>query len=442
MNKASIKKLVTSVIIVVVVATGSYILYITKFKSKTTSQNKFITEKVTKGTMNVTVTGTGTVSSASTKDIVIPNNGALANFSVSTGSIITKGTTIANVVAPNLASQINIDTLKLNQAKQQLSQTQNQGSSQVQNDQAKITESQQKLSEDSANAKTSQSTIDSDNIAVSQAQSTLNNDTNTQNNNIANQNINIQQAQNTLNNDLSTQSSQTIVAPISGTFENVSNQNGDTVQSGKVLGTIEDLSNLQLQVPIDELDISKVQVGQSVSISFDDIKGKTFTGSVTSIPDNGTTSNNVTTYNVLVSINNPSQIKLGMNANVTINVQSKDNALMVPSEAIQTINGKKYILEANSSSKQNSYSRKNSSSSGNASNSSGKLVEVQTGLTNQTDVEITSGAADGQSVLVKLPNVSSTTSGKSGSASGKSGYGGGSSFSGGMGGSGFGGGNR
>lgn len=432
MNKILIKKIVIPVTIVIVISFTGYFVYKTKFSSQTSSTNRFITEKVTKGTMNVTVTGTGTVLSAATKDIAIPNNGTLANFSLSAGSTITKGSTIATVVDKTLASQISIDKLKLNQAQQQLSSVQ-------QTDQAKITEAQQKLSEDSSNSKTPSSTIDSDNTNIQQAQNALTNDTNAQN-------INIQQAQNTLNNDLTQQSSETIVAPISGTLENVSNQNGDTVQSGKTLGTIEDLTNLNIQVPIDELDISKVKVGQSVNISFEDIKNQTFTGSVVSIPDNGTTSNNVTTYNVLVSINNPSQIKLGMNANVTVNVQSKANALMVPSDAIQTINGKKYILEATNSSKQ--YSGSSSYSKGNSSNSKGKLVEVQTGLTNQSDVEIVSGASAGQNVLVKLPNVSSSMSGKSGNSySGKSGSNGsgfsgsgmGSSFSGG---SSFGGGSR
>lgn len=443
MNRASLKKLIISALILVVIAGGGYYLYATKFKASSTAQSRYITEQASTGTINVTVTGTGAVSSQATSDVIIPANGTLSNFKVTTGSIITQGTSLGSVVDSSLNNQVTTDQLKLSQAKQQLTQLQQKQANDASLDQAKINQAKQQLAEDQANPKIDQSTIDKDNNDITTAQNALTNDTNSDNNNIANQNLTIQQAQTTLNNDNTSLSKDNIIAPISGTFENVANGNGDTVQSGKTLGTIVDLTKLQVQVAVDELDISKVKVGQKANITFADVAGKTYTGTVASIPDSGTTSNNVTTYNVVVTIDDSTGLKLGMNGNVTINVQTKDNIVMVPSAAIQTINGNKYVLEASSNgsgSSNSSYSgnsKGSSSYSGGGKNaqSAGKLVEIQTGISNQNYVEVTSGLDDGQKVLVKLPSVSSSSS----SGGGRGGFGGGGSFGGG---SGFGGGGK
>jgi HlyD family secretion protein len=450
MNRASIKKLIVSAVILVVLAGGGYYLYTTKFKTNTATQSRYLPQTATTGTINVTVTGTGSVSSQSTQDVVIPNNGTLTNFKVTTGSIITAGTSLGSVVDPTLQPQIQTDQLKLNQAKQQLTQLQQKETADTTSDQSKINEANQQLTEDQANPKIDQATIDKDNNAITDANNTLTNDTNTDNNNIANQNITIQQAQATLNNDNTTLSKENMIAPISGTFENVANQNGDTVQSGKTLGTIMDLSKLEVVVSVDELDISKVQVGQKATISMPDVPGKTYTGTVASIPDSGTTTNNVTNYNVVITLDDSTGLKLGMNGNVTINVQTKNNVVMVPSTAIITRGGNKYVMEPSSSS--NSSSSQNRSSSygggqngsgsyggGKIGQSAGKLVEVQTGISNQNDVEITSGLEAGQKILIQLPSISSSTSSRSGGGmGGYGGYGGGGM--GGYGGGGFGGG--
>jgi HlyD family secretion protein len=452
MNRASLKKIIISALIVVVIAGGGYYLYVTKFKTKTTTSSRYITEQATKGTLKVTVAGTGSVSSASTKDISIPSSGTLTGFKVSTGSAITQGTSIGSVTDSSLQTQITTDQNKLTEAKQQLTQLQQKSSTDNQSDQSKITQANDQLTQDKANPKVDQATLDKDNGAVTDAQNALSNDTLSDNNSISNQNLTIQQAQATINNDYSTLSKDNIIAPISGTFENVANANGDSVQSGKTLGTIMDLTHLELQVAIDELDISKIALGQKVDITFADVPGKKYTGTVAGIPDSGTSTNSVTTYNIAVTIDDSTGLKLGMNANASINVQSKDNVIMVPSNAIQTVNGNKYVMEPSTSSSSSASSgsgsgsasgyggRSGSYSSGSGSSgskSAGKLVEVQTGISNQNDVEITSGLAEGQSLLVQLPNVSTTTSSSSRSGSGGSGFGGGSGFSGG---SGFGGG--
>lgn len=451
MNRASLKKIIISALIFVVIAGGGYYLYVTKIKAKVATQTRYITEQATKGTLKVTVSGTGAVSSASTKDVIIPSNGTLTNFKVSTGSAITQGTSLGSVVDSNLQNQIKTDQSKLAEAKQQLTQAQQKSSSDSQSAQAKITQASDQLTEDKAKPNIDQATLDKDNNAISDAQNSLTNDSNSDNNSITNDNLAIEQAQSTVDNDNTTLNKENMIAPISGIFENVANGNGDSVQSGKTLGTIMDLTHLQLQVAVDELDISKIALGQKVDLTFADVPSKNYTGTVASIPDSGTSTNSVTTYNIVVTIDDSTGLKLGMNANASINVQSKDNTLMLPSNAIQTVSGKKYVMEpsTSSTSTSSSYGSGGSSSKYGSSSSSsrsggtkaGKLVEVQTGISNQNDVEITSGLSEGQKVLVQLPTVS--TSASSSRSGGGSGFGGGSGLgSGSAGGSGFGGGSR
>ena len=445
MNRASIKKLIIAVLVVAALSGVSYFTYTKFFTKKSSAQSRYLPETASVGTINVTVAGTGTVVSATTKDIFATGNGTLSNFSLKVGSTVKQGDSVGTIADSNIDNQIIQDQAKLDQAKAQLTQLAASTNLKLQQDQLALNGDNTKLA-----ALTKQADIDAQNIAIQKDQNAIDSDTNSGNSSISNQKIAIQQAQNTLTNDLATKAKENLTAPITGTVVTVASQNGDTLQSGKSIATVEDLSNLQLTVPVDELDIDKVKAGQKVDISFADIKDKKYTGSVVSLSLLGKTTNNVTTYDVLVSIDNPDSIKLGMNANVTINVDSKDNALMVPSEAIQTSNGKKYVMvpSTTSGTDQNSFgggggssqsgSRGNSNGYSGSRNGStrtaaaGKRVEVQTGLSNENDVEITSGLKAGDKVLVTIPTVSSNSQTKqSGNSAFGSGSFGGGGFSGG-----------
>lgn len=450
MNRTSLKKIIIPIVIVAIISGGSYYAYNKYSNSKATSQSRSITMTATKGSISVSVQGTGTVVSSASKDIVAAGSGTLTNFPIQLGSVVKQGDSLGYINDSSINNQIQTDQMKLTQAQQQLTQITNQANYQAQTDQLKLTQAQTQLSQ-----MTKQSDIDNENITIQQLQNTLNNDNTTKTQNINNQNATIQQLQNTLNNDITTKNNLNLTVPISGTVTALNNQNGDTVQNGKTIATVQDLNHLQLNVAVDELDINKIQVGQKTDITFDDIQGKTFTGSVASIAYTGQTSNNVTTYNVVVTIDNPSGIKIGMNGNVNIQVQNKDNVIMVPTEAIQTRNGKKYVMEPTSSSSDtssgsgsnrqgNGYGGNGGQRGGNgqsgsygggnrASSSGGKLVEIETGIENQNDVEVTSGLQEGQKVLVQLPNISSSGSqGRSGAGGrgGNSGLGGGGGFGG------------
>jgi len=187
---------------------------------------------------------------------------------------------------------------------------------------------------------------------------------------------------------------------------------------------------MKVKVAVDELDISSVAVGQKATIKFDAYTDKTFTGTVESAAQTGTTTNDTTTYDVVVSINNPTGIRLGMNANVTIAVQSKEDAIVVPEEALVEINNKKYVRVSDTS---DSNSGQNSSTSS-TTQSNSELVQITTGIETENYIEVTKGVTVGQSVLVQLPSSSSSTTTQRG-MSGMGGLGGGTrgSYSGGSG---------
>ncbi|ADQ06206.1 efflux transporter, RND family, MFP subunit [Caldicellulosiruptor hydrothermalis 108] len=147
-----------------------------------------------------------------------------------------------------------------------------------------------------------------------------------------------------------------IKAPFDGVVTNINFKKGDNIKAGEVLATVFDNKNLVFRVDIDELDIAKIKVGQKVNITVDalpETQTNPLTGKVSKIPLEGTTQNGVTTYSVTISIDNPKNLKIGMNANAEIIVNQKQDVLMVPLEAVQKF-GNRYFVFVKSSSQNSS----------------------------------------------------------------------------------------
>ena len=166
----------------------------------------------------------------------------------------------------------------------------------------------------------------------------------------------------------------------------------------------------------------------------------------------GITTNSVTTYNVIVSIDAADGVKTGMTTSADISVQAKTNVVMIPIEAIQGSGNYQYVTvkTAGNSSDNSSNSSNSSNNSGNSSNgnsagngfqrsknggggitsiaSSGVTRKrIQIGLENENYAEVTSGLNEGDTVLVAIIKSSSTSSTKATNPlGGSSGYGGGS----------------
>jgi len=130
------------------------------------------------------------------------------------------------------------------------------------------------------------------------------------------------------------ESTKSVKAPISGTIVEKYYKQGETSESGKPLCIIYDLSCLTVTVSVDELDISKVSLGQHAVITADAVSGREYSGVVTRVGVNGTVGNGVTTYPVDIRIDETEGLLPGMNIDATIVVAESSDALAIPSGAV------------------------------------------------------------------------------------------------------------
>ncbi|MFO8145315.1 MAG: efflux RND transporter periplasmic adaptor subunit [Candidatus Syntrophosphaera sp.] len=149
--------------------------------------------------------------------------------------------------------------------------------------------------------------------------------------NLSNAQLRLQTAQKNLNNA-------TIRSPIDGVIVARNVNEGQTVAasfSSPTLFTIaNNLDKMQISANVDEADIGKIEVGMLVEFSVDAYPGEDFAGSVQQIRLNSVVEQNVVSYSVIIDAANPEHKLLpGMTSNVTIIVQSKDDAMRVPAMA-------------------------------------------------------------------------------------------------------------
>ena len=177
----------------------------------------------------------------------------------------------------------------------------------------------------------------------------------------------------------------TMVAPFDGTVISVGAEKGDLVSSGTIIVTLADLSTLRVRAIVDETDISKVEIGQQVEVTFDAFPGLSFLGQVLEVPLQGTLSQNVLTYEVPVSLEGAEGValKTGMTANLNIVGGRRENALLVPAMAVQQGEEGNVVMVQDTP------------------QGPSVATRVQVGLSDGTYVEIVSGLIEGDRVLVQ-----------------------------------------
>ena len=137
-------------------------------------------------------------------------------------------------------------------------------------------------------------------------------------------------------------------SPMNGTISDVNAMVGDQVNAGTVSFRIDDLSHMLVDVPVAEVDINRVKVGQPAILTFDAVSGKQYNGKVTDVSSFGTPSNGVVNFTVTVELTDgDDQVHPGMTAAVNITVEQLTNVLLVPNRAVRLQDGKRivYILE-------------------------------------------------------------------------------------------------
>jgi len=191
-----------------------------------------------------------------------------------------------------------------------------------------------------------------------------------------------------------------ITSPISGTIIDKNYKVGDTVESGKVLCTIYDMSFLTMTLDVDELDVANVSVGQEVSITADAVKGKSYAGVITKVSVAGTTKSGVTTYPVTIRIDEAAGLMPGMNVDAKIVIKQVENVLSIPSDAL--IRDNMVLITADSPSANTALSDQ--------APEGYVYVAVTAGISDDSYVQILSGLTENDVVGYKKPVTSSTTS--------------------------------
>ena len=154
----------------------------------------------------------------------------------------------------------------------------------------------------------------------------------------------------------------------------------DYIMEETVLCTLTPYDTAEISLTVDELDISRLSIGQPVTVTLDALPGQSFDGSITLIDPNGSSAGGDTKYTVTVSIARTQDMLEGMNASVTAELACHDGLLLIPAAALYEDAGGTYVYTGTD---------KNGEPSG--------PVAVTTGLSDGTNVEITGGLSDGDS---------------------------------------------
>ncbi|WP_219641567.1 efflux RND transporter periplasmic adaptor subunit [Cohnella sp. CFH 77786] len=395
------------------------------------------TTQVRKGNLEVNISGTGNIETAYRETLTSSSSGKIASVKVKEGDLVKKGQVLAtfgqNSESTSVESQIRGKQIDLKKKRLDLESMQTQYKEAADDDQrAQLSINIQKQQLDIETEESDiQSLRDEENDSVLEP----------------------------------------ITAPIDGTLATFNIKVGETVggQGGSgssSLGEVVDYKHLQMVVGVDELDISKVKLNQQATVLVEALPDQTFTGKVTAIAQEGTTSNGVSTFDVTVTLDDIAGLKAGMSAEARILVEQKTDALYLPIEAVQSFGGRYFVLLPDASgtaaagsrggaraaessgqpgtgqagsgqfgrgrggsaqSGQYGSARSGSAQSGQYGNgnrqyrqfaglsqSGVKRVEVQVGIHNEDNIEILSGLKEGEAVVVPTMTTSSSTQNRNG----------------------------
>ena len=289
-------------------------------------------------------------------------NGLYITFS--TSGTFNSGTTWT-IQVPNLQSSNYLTNLdSYNSALQNQTQAVNQAQSSIQSAQNQLQQAQASLS-----VKTeapTQADVDSAKAQISSAQAQLDNAETTYSDNV-------------------------ITAPFDGIIATLDAKLGDQASAGTALATI--ITNEQLvNITLNEVDVSKIKLGDQATLAFDAIDGLTISGTVAEIDSIGTVSQGVVTYTVQINMDTQDpRVKPGMSATANIITAVKTDALSVPNSAVKTSGATSYVQVLGSNGKPQNQT-------------------VQVGISNDTLTEITSGLKEGDMVVTQtISSAKSTT---------------------------------
>jgi HlyD family secretion protein len=329
----------------------------------------FDTAAVAPANIMNSITATGTIEPVTSVTVGTQVSGIVSKLFVDYNSVVKKGQVIAELDKTNLMSQ-------LNTAKTQLATAQSQLNYQTANYKRYKTLFEKGLvaADDFDNAK----------LSYTQAKEQ-----------VASAKEEVQRAQTNL-------SYATITSPIDGVVLSKSVEEGQTVAASfstpELFTIAQDLTNMQVVADVDEADIGDVKEGERVTFTVDAYPDDTFEGKVKQVRQEATTTNNVVTYEVVISAPNADlKLKPGLTANVTIYTAERKGVLSVPSKALrftpqkETVGKMKIVDVANAKNKVWTIE-----------GNSIVAHKVNIGMTDGTNTQIVGGIAEGTKVITGL----------------------------------------
>lgn len=329
----------------------------------------FDTAAVAPANIMNSITATGTIEPVTSVTVGTQVSGIVSKLFVDYNSVVKKGQVIAELDKTNLMSQLNTAKTQLATAQSQLNyQTANY------NRYKTLFEKGLVAVDDFDNAK----------LSYTQAKEQ-----------VASAKEEVQRAQTNLG-------YATITSPIDGVVLSKSVEEGQTVAASfstpELFTIAQDLTNMQVVADVDEADIGDVKEGERVTFTVDAYPDDTFEGEVKQVRQEATTTNNVVTYEVVISAPNADlKLKPGLTANVTIYTAERKGVLSVPSKALrftpqkETVGKMKIVDAANAKNKVWTIE-----------GNSIVAHKVNIGMTDGTNTQIVGGIAEGTKVITGL----------------------------------------
>ncbi len=303
MKKLKISKVWIAMTVVVIIAVAAWALSGGKEKEEI----NFKQEKVSLQTLQNSVTATGTIEAVTSVTVGTQVSGIVNKLYVDYNSQVKKGQVIAELDKTNLLSELN--TAKANMAS-----------------------AQSQLNYQSANMKRYQTLYQKGLVSADDYENALLTYRQAKEQ-VATAKEQVQRAQTNLG-------YATITSPIDGTVISKSVEEGQTVAASfntpELFTIAKDLTNMQVVADVDEADIGGVKEGDRVTFTVDAYPDDTFEGTVKQVRLQATTTNNVVTYEVVISAQNADlKLKPGLTANVTIYTQERTGVLAVANKALR-----------------------------------------------------------------------------------------------------------
>lgn len=303
MKKKIFSKVWIAMILVVVIAVAAWLLS----GGKKEEQINFKQEKVATHTLQNSITATGTIEAVTSVTVGTQVSGIVNKLYVDYNSVVKKGQVIAELDKTNLISELN--TAKAN-----------------------LASTESNLSYQSANMKRYQTLYKKGLVSADEYENALLAYRQAKEQ-VASSRENVQRAQTNLG-------YATITSPIDGTVISKSVEEGQTVAASfntpELFTIAKDLKNMQVIANVDEADIGGVAVGNRVNFTVDAYPDDTFEGVVKQVRLEATTTNNVVTYEVVISAPNADlKLKPGLTANVTIFTKEQANILSVANKDLR-----------------------------------------------------------------------------------------------------------